>query len=116
MGAWNGAGSPFRFNVGTGHKFKVGAVVYPTSIAETYHNPGDTTTFNYLFSYSTSGEAGRYDVQNVATHELGHWLKLLDLNASGTSGYTMYYSISTGETMKRSLETDDKNGIKAIYP
>jgi len=55
-------------------------------------------------------------VRNVATHEFGHWLKLLDLDGIFDTQKTMYYQTNLGETKKRSLESDDISGIKAIYP
>ncbi|MEY4723796.1 MAG: hypothetical protein RLZZ324_1309, partial [Candidatus Parcubacteria bacterium] len=75
------------------------------------------TVFNTSYSWSTTGSpSSAYDVQNVATHELGHWLTLLDLYGGGDIAKTMYYSSGPGEQNKRSLETDDLNGINAIYP
>lgn len=64
-----------------------------------------------------------YDVQNVITHEFGHWLYLDDLSSwygpswcdIWTWESTMCGIIYTDETTKRSLEGDDKEGIKAIY-
>jgi len=40
---------------------------------------------------------------------------LNDLYGGSDSEKTMYGYANTGETKKRSLETDDKNGIKYIY-
>jgi hypothetical protein len=73
------------------------------------------TYFNTYYPWSTSGQSGYYDVQNVLTHELGHWLVLNDLYSSQDSEKTMYGYTSTGETKKRSLDADDINGINAIY-
>lgn len=70
------------------------------------------TTFNMNHPWSTTGESGELDVQNVAAHEWGHWLQLLH---SSDSGATMYSSTTYGETKKRTLEEDDKDGIRAIY-
>lgn len=52
------------------------------------------------------------DLQGVACHELGH---ALGLGHSTTSGATMYPSISGTGQPQRSIETDDKNGVKAVY-
>lgn len=53
------------------------------------------------------------DLENVLTHELGHYLGLAhstDLDA------TMYASAAPGETTKRDLADDDVAGICEIYP
>lgn len=73
-------------------------------------------TFNTYYSWSTSGGSTSFDVQSVVTHELGHWLKLNDLYGGSDTEKTMYGYISLGETKKRSLDTDDLNGINTIYP
>jgi hypothetical protein len=65
---------------------------------------------------SSYGDAGFYDVQNIATHEAGHWLMLGDLYNKPTTEQTMYGYGSTGEVKKRSLESGDLAGAKAIYP
>lgn len=46
------------------------------------------------------------------THEIGH---LLGLSHCNITEATMYKDASIGETKKRSLDTDDKNGIATIY-
>ncbi|MGI2336098.1 MAG: hypothetical protein ACRKGH_05585 [Dehalogenimonas sp.] len=63
-----------------------------------------------------SGVSGRYDVQNIATHEVGHWLMLGDLYNKPTMTQTMYGYGSLGEVSKRSLESGDLAGLRAIYP
>lgn len=71
--------------------------------------------FNDLvYTWSSSGESGKMDVQNSATHEFGHWLCLGDLYDPGDSEKTMYAYSSLGETKKRSLHSDDIAGIQAI--
>ncbi len=72
------------------------------------------------FTWSTDGSTGTYDVQNIASHELGHALNLRDIYGNiGDSVYdtakTMYGFGSTGETKKRTLHTDDIDGIRWIY-
>ncbi len=72
--------------------------------------------FNTSWGWSTSGEAGKLDVQNIATHELGHWLLLGDLYGAGDTEKTMYGSTAYGETKKRTLESDDIAGVRHLYP
>jgi len=58
------------------------------------------------------------DVQNIMTHEAGHWLMLEDLyeNITLYTEQTMYGFASEWELKKRSLESGDEAGIKKIYP
>ena len=61
------------------------------------------------------------DVQNIMTHEAGHWLVLGDLYEENprfvTSDLyeTMYGFASEFELQKRSLESGDEAGIQTIY-
>ncbi len=73
--------------------------------------------YNTDFAWSSSGQSGRMDLQNIATHELGHTVGMgHSSTASNNSCLTMYPSGSLGETQKRTLGDGDINGIKARYP
>ena len=74
------------------------------------------TLLNDNFTWCIGQVSGQHDVQNIATHEIGHWLRLQDLYASGNSEQTMYWSSSSGEIKKRSLEYGDINGAHYLYP
>jgi hypothetical protein len=53
------------------------------------------------------------DVQNIATHEWGHFI---GLGHSLTQSATMYAYSENGDVAKRVLSSDDVAGIDAIYP
>jgi len=72
--------------------------------------------FNTDYLYATNGSSTAFDMQNIATHELGHSLPLRDLYTSSDAEKTMYGYARAGETKKRSLEQDDINGIAHLYP
>lgn len=69
----------------------------------------------YAWPWSISGEAGKFDLQNIATHENGHTLVLGDLYDSANTEQTMYGYAGYGETKKRTLNWGDIAGIAAIY-
>lgn len=78
-------------------------------------------TFNTHYPFSNNGEPDFYDVRNITTHELGHWLSL---------GHTQWYNCwpftlnsatmcdfaLTGDVSYQTLEQDDIDGAKSIYP
>ncbi len=72
--------------------------------------------FQNDYTWSASGEAGKYDIQAIAAHEFGHTLSLGDLYGGGDTEKTMYGYGSTGETKARTLHQDDIDGIRYIYP
>lgn len=55
------------------------------------------------------------DLQNIATHELGHSAGLNDIYTSICSAVTMYGYSNYGETQKRTLEQPDITGLQKIY-
>jgi hypothetical protein len=68
---------------------------------------------NGIHPFSAEGAAQAFDLQNVLTHELGHFLGLGedtdDLHA------TMYAYSEVGETTKRVLDEEDIARIMALY-
>jgi len=67
------------------------------------------------FDWSSNGEAGKMDFENIATHELGHSVGMGDLYDSVCSQETMYGFANFGETKKQSLNTGDITGINKLY-
>jgi len=63
-------------------------------------------------SWSTTLEPGKFDVQAVVTHEVGHFL---GLDHSAVHRATMNPAVKESETWQRSLETDDRAGATALY-
>lgn len=55
------------------------------------------------------------DLQNIATHELGHGAGLGDVYQSVAYRETMYGYSDHGETIKRDLYIGDKTGITKLY-
>lgn len=66
------------------------------------------------FDWSATGEAGKMDFENIATHELGHSVGLGHPEDS-CAEETMYRFASAGETKKRSLEAGDVAGVSKLY-
>jgi hypothetical protein len=62
-----------------------------------------------------SVEASLMDIQNIFTHELGHWVGMGDIYEIAGSEETMYGYSGEGETKKRDLYTGDKAGIIGLY-
>jgi len=98
---------------------------YPTSgvIAVTilWYNTATKTivefdiVFDIDYAWSTSGEPLKMDLQNIATHEIGHGAGLDDMYQDAAYRETMYGYSSLGDTIKRDLYTGDKQGITKLY-
>ena len=65
------------------------------------------------FQFTTNGQFGRFDVQDVATHELGHFL---GLDHSGCAGASLYPYVDPSMLLHRSLSLDDVHGARDMYP
>ncbi len=98
---------------------------YPTAgviaVTYTWYYSISRRIVEFDISFETDyqwGDAAVYptkmDVQDIATHEIGHGVGLKDLYNT-CKEETMYGYASYGETKKRTLNAGDIAGIKAIY-
>lgn len=69
---------------------------------------------DFIWGDATSNPAVM-DLQNIATHEIGHGVGLDDVYNSACSEVTMYGYSNYGETNKRTLETPDITGLQKLY-
>lgn len=76
--------------------------------------------FNSALRWGALGAADprgeTFDVQAIATHELGHWLSLLDLYTSRSRAMTMHGSAKPGQTFQRTLALGDVVALQTAYP
>jgi len=131
---WDGAGSGFRFhyegttgnggptydgiNVVTRANLGSGGILAQNTYW--YIRRGkivveNDIVFNTYYPWATNGSVAAFDVQNIATHEMGHSLVLNDLYQAAQAEQTMYGYGALGETKKRTLEQGDREGIIYIY-
>lgn len=66
------------------------------------------------FDWSNTGEAGKMDFENIATHEIGHSVGM-GHSPDECIEETMYRFASAGETKKRDLNAGDIAGINELY-
>lgn len=66
---------------------------------------------NANYSWNNGAASGAYDVQSVFLHEMGH---SVGLGHSEYSNAVMYRYVYTN-TLRRSLASDDINGVKYLY-
>ena len=65
------------------------------------------------FKWATDGRTDAADLQEVATHEIGH---LIGLTHSPIGGTTMFPRTGVGRTQGRTLAFDDQIAASVIYP
>jgi len=130
---WSGAGAGFSFSyagttsVGYGNDglnvISFADLGSSTTIAQaTTYTTGSTVTqadiqFNTKLAWSTDATTpvDKMDLLSITLHELGHWLRLLDLYGLYDTAKVMYGYGSYGQ-MKRTLTPSDQQGIQWIYP
>ncbi len=75
----------------------------------------NTDGFTWGYVDPSVGSETIMDLQNIATHELGHAVGLADVYISAYSYVTMYGYSWEGDTDKRSLAAPDIIGIQKLY-
>ena len=90
------------------------AVCYTWSIGDRIVQFDIAFNTDYLWGDAEANPA-LMDLQNIATHEIGHGFGLADLYKRKLSDLTMYGYASEGETIKRDLAQGDIDGIQALY-
>ncbi|TKJ36254.1 MAG: hypothetical protein CEE38_12630 [Planctomycetes bacterium B3_Pla] len=71
--------------------------------------------FDLIFDKDEDWTTTGFDIQGVATHELGHTLVLDDLRSPRDGALTMHAYTWPGDTWKQTLGSGDIRGIRAIY-
>lgn len=100
------------------------AITYIWSNTSTGEVVETDTLFNSRYQWSITapsagdcaGVAGTYDLQNIGTHEFGHWVGLNDLYNTADKDLTMYGYGELQELKKDTLGTGDITGVLAINP
>ena len=110
-----GAGKRDGYNVISWGRYSAGVIAVTMSWVSGGQTIEVDCMMNTRFKWSLTGEAGKMDVQNIMTHELGHFCGLKDLYNDADYWLTMYGYSNYGLTYARTLGLGDINGLKAVY-
>lgn len=134
---WNGVTSSELFslvNIGSNATYNIQDNINVVSFDDYYidptiigacmvwYNPATKAIVEFDIVFETDytwGDGGVdpkvMDLENIATHELGHALGLADVYDEPCSEVTMYGYSTEGETIKRTLDLPDEEGIEILY-
>jgi hypothetical protein len=109
------AGTRDNFNVISWGTYSAGVIAVTMSWVKGKRVLEVDCLMNTYYGWSLTGEAGKMDVQNIMTHELGHFCGIADLYNNADYWLTMYGYSDFGETYKRTLGLGDILGLEAVY-
>jgi hypothetical protein len=109
------AGTYDSFNVISWGTYSAGVIAVTMSWVKGKRVLEVDCLMNTYYGWSLSGEAGKMDVQNIMTHELGHFCGLADLYNNADYWLTMYGYADFRETYKQTLGLGDILGLRAVY-
>lgn len=91
-----------------------GAVAVTRLISSTSGELTDTDIiFNPQFEFSTTLQAGTFDIEGTLVHELGH---AIGMSHAGSTSSTMFATTAAASTDLRSLVEDDVAFARGVYP
>jgi hypothetical protein len=93
--------------------FALTSVTFPRKTGIVHDADIEINSDTYTFSNLKHRSNSLVDLRNTVTHEVGH---LIGLAHSSEEKATMYGSASVGEINKRTLHSDDEQGVCDIYP
>ena len=95
------------------------ALIERESGSNSYKTIDSDTVINLNFNWTSQGEDpntvecfNEYYIENTIEHEVGHTIGLAH---SSVTNATMYFSTASCSIARVTLETDDENGIEALY-
>ena len=93
------------------HDLIITALFYNTNTGEIYD--ADIIVNDIGYNFSTNGDKEKHDLHNTLSHGFGH---ILGMDHVEDPESIMFSTSEIGETKKRVLNENDKNGICEIYP
>jgi len=121
--SWGRTGTPFSFraDAASTNEFLLGTVSGTSTLASTrieYDSTNRmrrfTMTFNSAVQWSPTGEAGKFDIENVTAHELGHALGLNHPTTAACGEQTMWASAGAGETNEANAGGRRQGGRRGV--